>query len=236
MKIGIVTAMWQRHDVFKLFAKGINAIQLIVDECENLEIHTYIAGSEGNVSQNLATSLIKNCTYIEHTNQPLASKMNAALALAKDCDFILCVGSDDIIHPSLFFEYVRLARLGYDYIGVTDFYFYDTVSNKSCYWAGYREKYRLGVTCGAGRLLSAKLLISWNWKIWEDSQSHILDNSMEDKLRTSTHRQFTFSLKETNFFALDIKSATNMTPFQLWDNTVYIDTNFIKEKFAYLWN
>jgi hypothetical protein len=231
MKIGIVTAMWLRPEVFKMFAKGVNELYRVFPD---VDIECFIAGSEGNISKDLALSTVHNCTYIERPNNPLATKMNAALSLAKGCDYVLCVGSDDIIHPELLDYYIKLAYKGYDFIGVTDFYFYDTKSQRFAYWGGYRENYRKGVTCGAGRFLSASLLNKWNWEIWNDNQSHILDSSMELKLNNTQHSAYTFSLKEYGLFALDIKSGTNMTPFELWDNTEFINGELLKTKFNYV--
>ena len=174
--------------------------------------------------------------YIEIPNDPLAVKMNSTVLLAKTLyvDYILGVGSDDIITPELMNLYKESMESRIDYIGVLDFYFYDTVSKKSSYWGGYREAYRKGHLCGAGRLISKRLLDKWNWQPWEVRHNKILDTSIQEKLKHTPHTTKAFSLKENGIYALDIKSSTNMTPFMLWDNTEYIDTAIIKEQFPYI--
>lgn len=231
MKVAIVTAVWQRPEIFEMFAKGIYNL---ISNCKDIEFSVIISGSEGERSK----SMVENhgFTYIEIPNDPLSVKMNACVLFAKNLgvDYILCLGSDDVISPELMNIYAQQMRSGFDYIGVTDFYFYDTVSGKSAYWGGYREPYRKGHTCGAGRMLSKRLLDLWQWQPWEIVHSKILDTSIQQKLNRTPHSSFVFSLIDVGVFALDIKSSTNMTPFQLWDNTQYMDSKIIKTQFPYI--
>jgi hypothetical protein len=229
--IAIVTGVWKRPEVFEMFARGVD--HLIKNS--DFDYHVIVAGSEGERSRKMVES--KGYIYLEVPNTPLAAKMNATTLKAGQmgCDYILCVGSDDVIHPTLMSQYAKRIDAEIDFIGVTDFYFYDIESKRSLYWGGYREKYRKGATAGAGRLISARLMAKWNWQPWENKHSHILDNSMEDKLKALPDVKIeTFSLESTGSFALDIKSSTNMTPFELWDNTIEINTNTILSKFDYL--
>jgi hypothetical protein len=232
MKIAIVTAVWRRHDIFELFAKGIHELEKI----KGVELITIVAGSERELSKRLVEK--HNFLYIEIPNQPLAEKVNAPLLLAKDLnvDYVLCLGSDDIIHPDLMLKYIELMKQGLDFIGVLDFYFYDTNTKKCAYWGGYRGQNRSNHTCGAGRILSKRLLNLWGWHVWENKQSNMLDNSMQDKLINTPHSSCIFFLKDYGLFALDIKSSVNMTQFKLWDNTKYIEKNIIFDKFKYLFN
>ena len=162
--------------------------------------------------------------------------MNAPLKIAKELgvDYVLCMGSDDILHPNTLLEYLKYMRSEIDFIGVTDFYFYDTTSRKSAYWGGYREQYRSGHTCGAGRALSAALLEKWDWTIWDIKNNTMLDSAMQSNLASTEHTSIYFSLKTKGLYGLDIKSSVNMTPFTLWDNTEFIDTDEIKNNFSYL--
>jgi hypothetical protein len=229
--IAIVTGVWQRPEVFEIFAKGVD--HLIKNS--DFNYHVIVAGSEGEQSRKMVES--KGYIYLEVPNTPLAAKMNATTLKARElgCDYVLCLGSDDVIHPTLMSQYANRIEAEIDFIGVTDFYFYDIESKRSLYWGGYREKYRKGATAGAGRLISARLMAKWNWQPWENKHSHILDNSMEDKLKALPDVKIeTFSLESTGSFALDIKSSTNMTPFELWDNTIEINSDTILSKFDYL--
>lgn len=244
IRLAIVASVWGRPDVFRLFCVGI---QYLVDQCTDLEIQLIVSGSAqdgqfANIKESKCYIEFLNydcgiiTKYIEIPNEPLAAKVNATTYACKDLnvDYVLCMGSDDIISPELLNEYGKLMRKGIDFIGVTDFYFYDTVSGKSLYWGGYREPYRKGHTAGAARAISARLMDEWDWMPWENKDSKVLDKSMQDKLKVTPHTIETFSMKEKGLFAVDIKSSTNMTPFSKWDNSEFIDTEIIKKQFPYI--
>jgi hypothetical protein len=211
--------MWKRPDVWKLFYRHYKAIGIDV----------IVAGSEGETSRKLANDFI----YIEVPNQPLATKMNATTIKAIELGYthVICVGSDDLLSQELIDRLIELAEQGYDFIGVTDFYFYDTTTKKAAYWGGYRERYRQGHTCGAARVISDRMLLEWDCCPWTDDLSNYLDTAMQNKIDRSILPKFTFSIKEEGLYAVDIKSSENMTPFQLWDNTQYIDPKEIEERF-----
>jgi len=230
IKVAIISAVWKRPEVFDLFAIGIKRLQKI----PSIKITVIISGSEGRTSRTMVQR--HGFNYVEIANDPLGAKMNSAAIKAKEFkpDYVLCLGSDDIISPELMSVYERYMREKYDFIGVTDFFFYDLVTRQALYWAGYREAYRRGYTCGAGRLISRRLMEAWNWRPWEIKHSRGLDHSIQQKLNSIHHSSVTFSLLEESVFALDIKSSTNMTPFRMWDNACEIDPDVIKKHFPYV--
>jgi len=216
----IVTGMWKRPEVFKIFGRHY----------QDLGIDVIVAGSEGHKSKELAESF--GFIYLERPNQPLAEKMNATITegLKRGYTHFICVGSDDLLTKDLVDEYKRLIRLGYHFIGVLDFYFYELETGRASYWGGYRDRKRFRNTCGAGRVLSRKLVESWNGKVWEGER--YLDTSMQQKLATSDLPKYVFKLKDKGLLAVDIKSDTNLTPFKLWDNTSYIDAQILEDGFC----
>jgi hypothetical protein len=228
-KIAVVTPMYKRHDVFELYIKGVNELQR-----DDVEIIPCISGSEGKISRELV-SKIKNSRYVEIENQPLALKTNAALKLGHDCDFFLNIGSDDVIHPDLLNVYIELMKQGYDFIGVTDFYFYNLPTKEALYWGGYIQDYSKGITLGAGRVLSRRFVEYYDWNIFEEKDSRHLDHSMDRKLETYPGLSCLFSVKNHRVWGMDIKSELNMTPFEHWENTQVIDSKLITNKFNYLW-
>lgn len=229
MKIAIVSLVWKRPEVFEMFAQGIHALKIPKD----VQVQVFISGSEGSTSRIPVES--HGFQYVEIPNQPLAKKANAPLRFAKkwDADYVLCMGSDDVLSPELFLLYIDIMRKGVDFMGVLDFYFYDTTTGKASYWGGYNDR-RAGLTCGAGRVLSRRILELWNWSVWESKHNHILDNSMDEKLRDIEHRSCTFRMKDYDLYAVDIKSSTNMTPFELWPNTRYVKSELLTKKFPFI--
>jgi len=217
IRLAIVSAIWGRPEIFDLFAKKTKQLKH-----KDVEIVVIIAGSEGKKSKEQVEK--HGFKYIEIPNDPLAHKMNCTTELAGKykCDYVLCVGSDDIITQPLFDFYVAEMKKSTEFVGTLDWYFYDTKSKRFAYWGGYTDK-RKGHTCGAGRLLNARLMSIFNWKPWNIEHSKVLDNSMQHKLTTLDYSSKIISLKEEGLIGLDVKSSTNMTPFQLWENTSYIE-------------
>ncbi len=222
MKISMVTGVWKRPEVFEMFAKGVHNL--------NMDIEVIVAGSEGESSRKMVEN--HGFHYIEISNQPLAKKMNATTVKARELgsDYVICMGSDDIMSPELMQQFLTYMNKGYDYIGITDLYFYDTVTKKAAYWGGYRDA-RKGHCAGPCRVISKKLMNQWGWQPWRVGDDDMLDNSMQSRIRG---RQKILSLKTLGCYALDIKSSTNMTPFELWDNTYYIDSKIIMREFPYV--
>lgn len=224
-RLAICTAIWKRYEIFELFANATKKLKH-----NDLEIIVIVAGSDGDESKQVVEK--HGFIYIEIENDPLATKMNATTILAAElnCDYVLCVGSDDVITNELLDVYAKQMIKSIDYVAVLDWYFYDTISNKFAYWGGYIDS-RKGHTCGAGRLISMRLLNEWKNQPWEIKHSKVLDNSMQEKLKKTKHSSFIFSLKDLNVYAFDIKSNVNMTPFELWENTFYVDNLEIKKQY-----
>jgi len=218
----IVTGMWKRPEVFEIFG----------NHYKELGIDIIVVGSEGETSKKLAESF--GFTYLERPNNPLGSKMNATIteAMKRGYSHVICVGSDDLLSSELLDYYKSLMRSGYDFIGVTDFYFYEMSSGKASYWGGYKDRERKGKTVGAGRVLSRRLIESWGGTVWDNHRTKYLDKSMQSRLMLSPYPERIFSLKEKGMFAVDIKSSVNITPFILWYNCSYIDAKIIQNEFS----
>lgn len=220
-KLCIVTGMWQRPDVFMMFAEGIKMLQ--ANFSYHVEIVCCVAGSEGHTSETLARAY--GFQYVETPNNPLGVKMNKALLLAKSLnpDYCLMVGSDDLIGVSLMSRYCDLMVKKIDFVSLMDCYFFDTKTKLGLYWAGYTKPHNKGKACGVGKLISRSLLDKIEWNCFPPGYDKILDTGFEKQLEKVQFTEVKINLKNENLFALDIKSSTNMTPFYKWDNSELID-------------
>lgn len=221
-KLSIVTGMWQRHNVFKMFAEGVKVLQ---DNFKHrIDISCCVAGSEGSLSEVLVLKY-PNFHYVEMPNVPLGVKMDAALLLAKKLnpDYCLMVGSDDLIGIGLMNRYLSIMESRIDFACLLDCYFYDTVSRQGLYWAGYRKPHNTGKAAGIGKLISRGLLDKINWNCFPPGFDKILDTGFERQLSKVQHTHVEINLKQENLFALDIKSEVNMTKFDRWDNCTFMN-------------
>lgn len=222
IKLCVVTGMWKRPEVFKIFG----------EHYQKLGLDVICVGSEGSKSKKLAEHY--GFIYLERPNNPLGAKMNATIteALKRGYTHVICVGSDDLITKDLVDEYIRLIKEGYHFIGLLDFYFYELESGKAIYWGGYNDK-RIGKTVGAGRVLSAEL-INRLGTVWNDNDNRYLDKGMQMRLSASNLPQKTFKLKDKGMLAVDLKSSDNITPFAKWRNSHYISSEIITNEFEHL--
>jgi|SRR5882762_5702098 len=223
MRLAIVTGTWMRPEIFEMFAAGVKHLQT---STPGIEIICCVAGSEGYLSRTMVERN-QNFFYTETPNVPLGRKMNAAAYLAQKLspNYCLMVGSDDIIGASLMQEYAAAMARGIDYAYLMDCYFFDTRTRHGLYWGGYRKNFNSGKPLGMGRLISAKFLNMINWVCWPEGYDKILDTGFDKQVSRfgAMIKTRAINLKASGLFALDIKSSTNMTPFDLWDNSTYLD-------------
>lgn len=222
MRLAIVTAIWQRPEIFELFAAGVKMLQ---DHFRGrLKIVCCVAGSEGWNSREMVHSH-QDFFYCEVPNHPLSAKMNAAAMLASRLkpDYCLMVGSDDIIGISLMEKYLVSMQQGIDYTYLMDCYFFDVVSKRGLYWGGYTKSFNKGLPLGMGRLISARALNQLKWICWPPGYDRILDTAFDKQMKVARCSRSELYMKREKVFGLDIKSAVNMTKFAQWDNAQFMD-------------
>lgn len=228
IRIAVITAMWKRPEVFKMFAEQLNKI--IGGVGDSIKIEVFVSGSEANTSKNLCESFGFN--YIEKPNRPLGAKMNAALNLSRDFNphYFLLLGSDDIFCEKLMNAYYDciLKRVQYAYL--EDCYFYDTVSGSALYWGGY-SGWRKGKGLGAGRFISREIVEHLGWSIWSPLNNKNLDYSFDQRMRIVNCKTEKINLQNIGAYMVDLKSETSITRFYRYENTTEINPKILINKF-----
>jgi hypothetical protein len=206
MKLGILTAVWQRYEVLEVFKQGIERLK----EHSSIEIEVVAVGSEGKKSANAC----KEFHYVPFKNKPLSNKWNAGMLKMKELnvDYVLCLGSDDLICNNALDKYIEAMKQGFDFIGLLDCFIYDTKTNDLRFWVGYNGV-RIGETAGIGRCLSKRLLEHMKYLPWGDGIDRGLDGAMFKQLKTINHTQKVFGCLKDNIFAVDLKDSQSLTNF-----------------------
>lgn len=224
MKITAVTAVYKRPEVFEFFAKGIK---------EMGSVEMVVVGSEDYYKD-----IVKGhgFHYVEAPNQPLTHKHNVGVLKARELesDYVLLLGSDDVIHPDTWNYYLKKIKEGFTFICTTDLYFYNLENKKALYWGGYTEKNRKDHPAGPGKVIAKEILNQWKWEPFMPGHDGILDTSIQRRLEVTKCKYFSFRLKDEGLYSLDIKSGFNMTPFAVWNNSEFIDADKLKAQFNYL--
>lgn len=226
MRIAIVTGAYKRHDLFQLFCRYYYDLQ------QRVPFTLIVACSE---AQTLEIARHYGHEAFIVNNHPLTRKFNMAAQYAEGADYCIMLGSDDFLSEATLRHYVKLFEQGHDYIGVLDWWFYNSLNGEALYWKGYNKAANRGHTCGAGRALSKNLMGAVDWQPWAAGYDKILDTGMDVQLAKVEHTKHVFSLNETGLFALDVKSEENMTKFAAWPNTVPFDAGQLLGKHMPRW-
>lgn len=218
MKIVITTLIWKRPEIFKIWAI---AICRMVNDFPSVDFNVLVAGSEGNVSKQLVE--FYGFDYLETPNEPIGNKANLRLQACRkyNADYVLFLGSDDVMSSKTFeFIYTKM-QIGYDEIAPMDLYIYDTVSNTLVYSCGYTNK-RKGERLAIGRALKCGVLDLVGWNMWKPGINKSLDGSSRDKLKNYIKNPHYYWLKLNGLMIIDIKSPENLSPFAIRENHTVI--------------
>lgn len=229
MKIIITTLLWQRYEIFEIWAEA--ALRLINDFSNTrTKISVVVAGSEGEQSKSLVEGF--GFHYVEVPNMPLGRKANFRMLKCRDLkpDWVVFLGSDDIISSKTFRYLLKQMRKGYDAIHNMDLYYYDTISGYTVYNCGYIN-HRRGEPMAPGKCLSAKLLKRMKWKLWDDDLLNTLDFNLRKKLEKRRYKKHIYSLKEKGLMIMDIKGKNNITPFRMRPNYTIIEFSKVSAQF-----
>lgn len=214
--------IWKRPNVFKFWCDQIKVLQQELD----VEIIPLAVGSEGVHSKRLAEE--NGVIYYEFPNMPLGRKANHRLRMAKELnpDYILFLGSDDVICPELLKHQVELAK-DYDVIEVKDIYYYDTRSKTFVYCEGYTN-HRKGEPLAVARFVNAKVFDKIGLNVWNARKRKGIDSDFNDKLHQFKRTQVEI---KNRFLVLDIKTNDNISTFDTTrDNWSLIPQTFVRRK------
>lgn len=211
MKILVVSAIWQRPQVENIFFLQLKKLQQqFAGVCA---INVLIVGSEGTESRSRVVQ--HGFEYLEHPNQPLSNKWNAAVHFASmlEWDYMLLLGSDDLFAASAMEKYLEFARAGVDFVGLNDIYLFSMDTKQTKWWGGYQND-RRGEPAGAGRLLRRQLLHRMAFQPFAPGKKRGLDRSMTAKLRQLPHERVVVKGRGNGCILVDIKSGLNMVDWE----------------------
>mmetsp|Transcript_800 Transcript_800/g.2949 ORF Transcript_800/g.2949 Transcript_800/m.2949 type:complete len:466 (+) Transcript_800:69-1466(+) len=198
--LGVFTTMWKRPLLTDFVLAHWHQLKLDL-EPEGLILELFVTGSEGNVSEALASK--HGWGYHDHPNQPLGAKHNAGMRAMRQMyplmDAVMIIGSDDIVNK----EYLQQCRkylrepqaepygckgegCEVDMVAMMDIYFMDMATMVLGYTAGYDKNVttRRDYTLGFGRCVRASVMEQVGWAPWADELQRYLDGSMYKSLDT----------------------------------------------------
>ncbi len=214
MKVVITTMIWQRPAITSIWCE---AVKRLIKSFPQVEFNVLVAGSEGVHSRTLIEW--HGFDYIETPNAPLANKANLRLQACKkyNADYILFLGSDDVMNNKTFEFILSKMQKGFDEIAPMDLYIYDTVSKTLVYSRGYIN-HRKGERLAIGRAVKCSVLDRVGWSMWKPGLNTSLDGSSREKLNKHIRNPYYYWLKANGLMIIDIKSKVNMGKFVIRKN------------------
>jgi hypothetical protein len=190
---------------------------VVLDNLERVEAELHpdhslrvcIAGSERDVTAQIAAKY--GARYVEVPNRPLGAKVNAAVALCKDCDGVVGIGSDDLVSVELFRFWAQLLATGVQFMGIKDIYCFDLAERQLVHWPGYTN-HRVGETVGVGRCHSPSLLEQLDWAPFGEENNCNLDGSMMIKLKQCEYRSHAVFSEQAGITVVDVKTSEGLGP------------------------
>jgi hypothetical protein len=214
LRIGIVTATHKRQDITAIFAAKLQ--RMMHELKDHFEFEVVVVDSDHS---NYDVLRPYNFEYYNRPNI-VSDKFNYGVSKLRNLDYLLVLGSDDIVSPELLLEYKPFMEESYPIIGITDIYFQD--GNKLYYWQGYKDKYRQVETIGAARAIH-KSVIEQVGNLWDNGLMKGLDGSMWKRLKD--YEKIAISCKQHP--VIDIKSETNITALHKYKDLEEILPKFI---------
>jgi hypothetical protein len=216
MKLALVAPVHNRPLVTRLWHVAARRVARSWEP--HHETRVYVAGDQ-DVHRALASEF--GATFIEVPNLPLGAKINAPTEAAWrwGADYVVTLGSDNIITPTLAQQYWTVFTGGGSdvptpYIGLRSLRVIEPTTQRALHVRGHAHPSRIGETIGPGRTFSRALLDALHGRPWPDKLSRGADFRVTLRLRQLGHRAPTCVLEGNgDAYLLDIKGVANMWSF-----------------------
>lgn len=223
-KLLILVPVWKRPEILKLFLSRLTLPSY-------LETRVLFILSPEDPFYVANTRLVKDYNYFSHKNRPLGEKKNEALhySLKWDWDFFMDLGSDNIIHFDLWKLYEPYFE-NEKYFGINNAYVYDTKTQKSLFVNGYHQLSGETFALGPGRVISRDIINELS-NLWRSDWDCGMDGCSNFAIERLGYKNTVIDVGRLPYI-LDVKSATNLTPFyELEDMFEQVNTEWLKEQF-----
>ena len=222
MKILIITPIWGRPEITHIWAKSLS--MFITD---NISVLCILSNDDPDVKDNTRKCIKPGFRICYFKNKPLGLKLNAGIEYALthfEFDYIMNLGSDDIVHPALLQLYRESMQEKVDFFGLDKVYFYDTRVNKLLISIEY--------VWGAGRMISRKILEKLRNKgefLYKSTENRGLDCNSMEKINNLLQIPY-LQLKTGDFpYLVDIKTNESLNDILMMRNfTTEVDVDLLR--------
>jgi hypothetical protein len=157
--------------------------------------------------------------HITQQNNPATEKWNKALSYMRTMgvDYVMILGSDDIISTEFVRKTMTEMAKNIDYIGCTVFYFFCGQGLDR----GKLVKLDTPQTKGIGRTVSKRVLDLCDWRLWD-----VEKNWGMDAIATKNILKCNPTKAIIEDIIVDVKTKDNLNSFKLWSKRLpQVDSN-----------
>lgn len=155
--IAIVIPCWMRPEILSLTIKQLNVLCEKTSDKVNITVIYSLSHEDPQIKEVIA--LLKLCKHkyivVFSNNNLLGQKVNDAItiAISLDYDYIMNLGSDDLVHPNLIDLYLPFLEMEIPVFGLTSVWFYKS-GQTPFNFCDYNGDYLIG----AGRMIHKKVI------------------------------------------------------------------------------
>ena len=194
---------------------------------DNISVLCILSNDDPDVKDNTRKCIKPGFRICYFKNKPLGLKLNAGIEYALthfEFDYIMNLGSDDIVHPALLQLYRESMQEKIDFFGLDKVYFYDTRVNKLLISIEY--------VWGAGRMISRKILEKLQNKgefLYKSTENRGLDCNSMEKINNLLQIPY-LQLKTGDFpYLVDIKTNESLNDILMMRNfTTEVDVDLLR--------
>lgn len=202
----ILVPIYKRPEITDIWAKNMQLVQKIA---KNVDVLTILSPEDEFFNENSA--ICEPFTRVIYANNPLGRKMNAGVEYAlmnMEWDYLMNLGSDDLLHPSIFELYNEKLAEKNLFFGLDRVYFYDMKSKQ----LGLSKVY----VWGAGRMIHRSVIEDIRRQggtLYTQKETRSMDCDSIGNIKLFTG--IDYEQVETNDFPyiVDLKTATNLNDF-----------------------
>ena len=208
MKIIANIPCWKRPEVLRLMIQYIP---------QWLEPVFCVSPEDPHVDELVSTIQLYGYDVVSAPNEPLGLKQNKLIKYIvqnKDFDYMMHLGSDDIINPNILSLYLPYMSRGVDFFGIGDVYFWKYGSDKMQLLENYNDKHAIG----GARMISRRLLDQCG-DIYPDHVCCGMDNHSREVIKQKSGVDDVL-IKAGDPMLVDIKTNTNINPLQMFPDSM----------------
>lgn len=237
-KIVIIIPLWKRPDVFRICAE--NLLWFINNSPHDLQVLTVISPEDPHVDDLFEITTRFGFESIYAKNIPVSNKLNTGIKYCYDnydFDYIMNMGSDDLIHPKIFELYEKPISLKKNFFGINNLYFYNSKTEEAIHYHTYNNLRAIG----AGRMISRHVIKQFLFKhksIYESGVNRGLDGNSAYRIIGLLHIRDLVIDSDRFPYVVDIKSKENINHFdplrKLTNRITYVKKAVITEVYPHV--